>query len=76
MYCEHLIDIIKKLSKINKILSQFKKSKAWNGPQTKINNFMPSIGESAYNQEKAAKMGREGEYMHNVDINVKAKKEH
>ena len=76
MYCEHLLDIIKKdYQKVIKYYQSLKKDKKPEmDPQTQINKFMPAIGESAYNQEKAAKMAREGKYVHNVDINEKAKK--
>ena len=43
-------------------------------PQTQINKFMPAIGESAHNEEKASKMAREGKFVHKVKINEKKKK--
>lgn len=76
IYCEHLINIIKKdYQKVIKYYQSIKKEKKPEmDPQTQINKFMPAIGESAHNEEKAAKMAREGKFVHNFDIDESAKK--
>lgn len=77
IYCQHLIAIINK--DYQKVLNFYKSTQKNNIPEMEpneqIRKFMPAIGYSYQNEEKAAKLAQEGKYIYNIDINEKAKKQ-
>ena len=77
IYCDLLICIINK--EYQKVVNHFyntqkNQRKPEMDPNTQIRKFMPALGQSYQNEEKAAKLAREGKYVHQVDINEEAKK--
>lgn len=76
IYCNHLISILKKdyQTVLNYYKNMQKKNRPEMDPKTQISKYMPAIGYSYQNEEKATKLAREGKYTHTIDINELAKR--
>ena len=76
IYCKNLISIINKdyRTVLNYYMNIQKKKKVEMDPNEQIEKFMPAVGYSYEIEHKSAKIARNGNYEHKIDINEYAKK--